>query len=257
MKEEKIIVFSGGFDPVHSGHIECIKACQELGRVIIALNSDDWLARKKGHSFMPFDERFAILKEFKNVLSVISFDDSDDTACDAIQQTLDMWPNYTIVFANGGDRTSTNIPEMERFKDNPRVEFEFGVGGNNKKNSSSWILEQWKNPSVKRRWGEYITYYDSIKCKIKRLMIEPGKSISMQYHNLRTEFWYVESGEGTAYTLDAYGDEVVHEWLKQHSEYKVRRKEWHRLENTGTDMLCIVEIQYGEKCVEDDIIRKE
>ena len=253
---DKSVVFSGGFDPIHSGHIQCIDECRKLGRVILALNSDEWLARKKGRSFMPFEERKAVLDQFKNVLEVISFDDSDNTACDAIQHALDMWPSQTIVFANGGDRTSTNIPEMEKFKDNPRVEFVFGIGGDYKKNSSSWILEEWKHPSMKRHWGKFITYYDSTQSKVKRLILEPGKSISMQQHKKRSEYWFVESGKGTAYTLDYEGKEVVDREMITHTSHNVIRDTWHRLENTGTEPLCIIEIQYGSECTEEDIIRK-
>lgn len=253
---DKIIVFSGGFDPIHSGHIQCIDECRKLGRVILALNSDEWLARKKGRSFMPFEERKAVLDQFKNVLEVISFDDSDNTACDAIQYALDMWPSQTIVFANGGDRTSTNIPEMEKFKDNPRVEFVFGIGGDYKKNSSSWILKEWNQPSIKRKWGEYITYYESPESKVKRLILEPGKSISMQYHNHRSEYWFVESGEAKVYSLDHEGNEVLEKKLYRHNSNDVIRTTWHRLENCGIEPLCVIEIQYGDECNEEDIIRK-
>ena len=133
---DNIIVFTGGFDPIHSGHIEAIKEAQKLGRVIIGLNSDEWLIRKKGKSFMPFEERKAVLDQFKNVLCVIGFDDSDNSASDAIRQAREMFPKNKVIFVNGGDRTKSNIPEMNAFLNDSMVEFHFSVGGDNKKNSS-------------------------------------------------------------------------------------------------------------------------
>jgi hypothetical protein len=70
--------------------------------------------------------------------AVISWDDADDSACGAIEKCLDI--AETVVFCNGGDRGASNTPELEKYKDNERVVFEWGVGGQNKMNSSSWIL---------------------------------------------------------------------------------------------------------------------
>ena len=110
---KKIVLVTGGFDPVHSGHVSYIRAARELGDVlIVGVNSDSWLVRKKGEPFMPLDERGAIIEEFKSVDVVIVFDDSDGTAIDAINQVLEMYPEDEVFFANGGDRTLDNIPEM-------------------------------------------------------------------------------------------------------------------------------------------------
>jgi len=251
---DSIVVLSGGFDPIHSGHIELIKEARKIGRVILALNSDEWLTRKKGKPFMPFEERKAVFDQFKNVLNVISFDDSNNNAVDAIHQVKNMFPNHKIIFANGGDRTQSNIPEIDYFVDDPLVEFAFSIGGNTKKNSSSWILSEWKHPSELRQWGKFMTYYDSKQTKIKKLVIEPNKSISMQYHNSRSEFWFVESGEGKIYTL-IDNKEVFLKTVSKHDYYHVDVRQWHRIENPNTAKLEIVEIQYGDQCVEQDIVR--
>lgn len=252
---DNIVVVTGGFDPLHSGHISYINSAREMGRVVIGLNSDDWLKKKKGTEFMPFSERAEIISNLKNVMTVIPFDDSDGSACDAIEQVKKMFPNNKIIFANGGDRTIYNIPEMEKYKNDTQVSFSFGVGGQDKKNSSSWILNRWKQPAEQRVWGKFITYYDNEQTKVKRLVLNPGKSISMQYHNLRSEFWFIESGVGHIYTLDENKNEVLSLKLETHQYHHVPVSQWHRLENVSDDDLCVVEIQYGTKCTETDIIR--
>jgi cytidyltransferase-like protein len=250
-----IVVITGGFDPLHSGHISYINEASKLGTVVVGLNSDSWLTRKKGRPFMNFHERFSVLSNLKPVSTVIEFDDSDNTACNAIEKAKLLYPNNQIIFANGGDRTSTNIPEMDKFESDPQVTFLFGVGGDDKKNSSSWILNDWKHPSENRVWGKFITYYDSSLTKVKRLLLEPGKSISMQYHNHRSEFWFVESGEGIVTTLDESNNEVIVKNLKKHDNYFVPNDSWHKLKCTSNEILSIIEIQYGSVCDESDIIR--
>jgi len=136
-------VVSGGFDPIHEGHINMISAAAEKSDgVILLLNSDDWLTRKKGKHFMNFRTRKIICGSLKGVIDVLEFDDTDNTACDGIKRCREKYPRAKLVFANGGDRTKNNIPETpacERYN----VLLEFGVGGENKANSSSWILNNW------------------------------------------------------------------------------------------------------------------
>lgn len=252
---DDIIVITGGFDPVHSGHIAYIKDAANYGRVLVGLNSDSWLQRKKGAAFMPFSERYSVVSSLKPVMTAIGFDDSDGTACDAIKTAKQMFPKNRIVFANGGDRTQTNIPELEYYKNDPQVMFKFGIGGDTKLNSSSWILTNWNRTEHTRSWGKFLNYYEAETCKVKRLIISPGQSISMQYHNKRSEMWFVESGHGIVFTLTDSGPTPLRE-LKPQDFYHVTVGQWHKVANSGTTDLELIEIQYGESCVESDIVRK-
>ncbi|MDR1952208.1 MAG: adenylyltransferase/cytidyltransferase family protein [Elusimicrobiota bacterium] len=130
-------IVSGGFDPVHEGHIELIKdAVSKSDGVILLLNSNDWLIRKKGKFFMPFKSRKIICENIKGVVEVFEFDDSDNSACDGIKKCREKYPDVNLVFANGGDRTKDNIPEIPVCR-KYNVCLEFGVGGQNKANFSS------------------------------------------------------------------------------------------------------------------------
>ena len=137
-----VTIVTGGFDPLHSGHIAYFKAAKELGNPLcVGVNSDEWLTRKKGKPFMTVDERMSIIKELKCVDIAIEFIDKDNSACDAIGTALEVYDK--VLFCNGGDRGNNNTPELDAFGNDDRVEFKWGVGGTDKKNSSSWILKKW------------------------------------------------------------------------------------------------------------------
>ena len=164
----KIVLVTGGFDPIHSGHIAYLRAARELGDVlVVGVNSDDWLTRKKGRPFMTWEERATIVAAIHDVDRVINFDDTDNSAKDAIRKTRSIYPKDEIIFANGGDRTKENIPEMDLLKEHLHLKFEFAVGGEDKANSSSWILEDWKAPKTPRPWGYYRVLHEVAGCKVK------------------------------------------------------------------------------------------
>jgi cytidyltransferase-like protein len=249
----KVVLVTGGFDPLHSGHIEYFKAAKALGFIlIVGINSDAWLARKKGQPFMPLQERKTIIENLYQVHKVIEFDDSDDTAIDAIKQVKKLHPKASIIFANGGDRNKDNIPEMV-FDD---VEFVFSVGGDNKINSSSWILREWKQPKTLRQWGYYRILHDVNGCKVKELTIEPGQSLSMQRHFKRNEFWHVTEGECYIDSQLLSGYMLPTQKLTKFGQIQIPQGDWHRLSNPFNVPCRIVEIQYGEECDELDIERK-
>ena len=253
----KIVIVTGGFDPLHSGHIAYFEAARALGdRLVVGINSDDWLTRKKGRPFMPATERRAIIENLRMIDRVVEFNDDDDTAIDAIRAVRDYYirPGTKFIFANGGDRTADNIPEMV-FDD---VDFQFGVGGENKMTSSSWILTEWKTPKTNRAWGHYRVLHEvGPHTKLKELTVMPGQRLSMQRHDQRAEFWFVAEGKATVYTIDdASTDQEVKCELTMHQNTFINKNEWHQLCNETDQPLKLIEIQYGGRCVEEDIERK-
>ena len=139
---DKVSLVTGGFDPIHSGHISYFKRAKDLSNyLVVGLNGDPWLKRKKGQYFQCFTERADIVRHLSMVDAVISWDDSDDSALGAIAKCLEI--SEKVIFCNGGDRTKTNIPEQKGYDDDPRVEFVYGTGGEDKMNSSSWILNDY------------------------------------------------------------------------------------------------------------------
>lgn len=252
---KRIVLITGGFDPVHSGHLSYIQSAKELGDIlIIGVNSDAWLQRKKGRSFMPLHERMSILRAIRGVDFVIDFDDSDGTAKGAIKMVRQSYPQDQIIFANGGDRTDQNIPEMDVADDN--VKFVFGIGGFNKANSSSWILEEWKAPKTRRPWGYYRVLHEAPGVKVKELTVDPGAALSMQKHASRSEFWLVSAGSATVYSINRKTDTELLGRYEKHQYLHIDQGSWHQLVNEEPSPLKIVEIQYGERCEEDDIERK-
>ena len=249
-----IVLVTGGFDPIHSGHIAYFKAARALGdMLIVGLNSDEWLERKKGRAFMPWHERAAIVKAIGCVDEVIEFNDSDGSAKDACLKVKFRYKDDVVIFANGGDRTAKNIPEM----DVPGITFAFGVGGTNKANSSSWILDEWKAPKTERPWGYYRVLHEVLGTKVKELTLEPGQAISLQRHQHRSEYWHVSSGEVVVESRLPDGYVIPPRTLKAHDSHHVPCGEWHRLINMS-DLPCkLVEIQYGSACDESDIHRWE
>jgi len=261
---KNIRLVSGGFDPVHSGHIDLLKAAKaDLGdhiHTIVALNSDDWLVRKKGSYFLTWKERAAIINNMKDVQQVIKFNDDDGTACDAIEILKAKWPDYTIHFYNGGDRDEGNIMEIMKYAGDPLVEFHFGAGGTEKQTSSSEILLDWlgrHQQVTERPWGAYNVLSEINYSKVKNIRVEPGKSLSMQKHEHRSEHWFVAWGTATVEYQPNLESEIITQELGRHSIITIPVGCWHKLHNNSTDKLLLVEIQYGAECEEFDIIRQD
>ena len=261
---EKIVLVSGGFDPLHSGHIAYFEAARKLGdKLWVGLNSDSWLARKKGRHFMPITERASIVKNLRMVDRVVTdFDDSDGSASGAIHKAFTLGAEH-IVFANGGDRGTGNTPEQHDFRHTPNIEFVFGIGGEDKKNSSSWILKDWRAPRVDREWGHYRELYSGDGFAVKELVIAPHSRLSMQRHQHRSETWNLVSG--TAHvkmnTTHSAGldptDGAVRRVLSVQNPIDIPRMTWHQGVNDSDEPAHIVEIWKGpsELLSESDIER--
>ena len=134
-KKKKIVAVSGGFDPIHIGHVRMIQDARKLGNVIVFLNTDAWLKRKKGYSFMNWNERAEILLGIKGVKEVYSAMDDDDTVCEALKFYK---PD---VFANGGDRKPGKVPEYQVCEE-LGIEMAFSIGGDDKPQSSSSLVDK-------------------------------------------------------------------------------------------------------------------
>jgi len=259
MMDNTVVLVTGGFDPLHSGHIAYFNEAKKLGNtLVVGVNSNEWLTRKKGQPFMDINERVEIIKNLIMVDSVIVYDDSDGSSSAAIRYCLDTYSDSNIIFANGGDRTNTNIPEMSiscTNEESKRLSFVFGTGGTHKMNSSSKILTEWKTPKTERKWGYYrVLHSDGPSLKVKELVVEPGKSLSLQKHNLRSEYWIVSHGTATVkHGTDL--DNLNCSILEKNEEIQILKEEWHQLINDTKEEVRIVEIQYGINCIEEDIIR--
>lgn len=252
----KIVVVSGGFDPIHSGHIEYFKSAKEHGeKLIVALNSDRWLEKKKGKFFMPFTERYSIVSSIHYVDEVIDFEDDHKGSCiKGLEKIKKLYPDDEIYFANGGDRNHENIPEMSL----DGINFLFSVGGNDKKNSSSWILNKWQYYFEERQWGSFYNLFQTKNIKVKELIVDPGKEISFQRHHKRNEIWLVS--EGRCYVSYAFNNnlnDIRKIKLNKYDYYVVSIEQWHQIINPFTEPVHIIEIQYGDECIEDDIERIE
>ncbi|MDA9903810.1 phosphomannose isomerase type II C-terminal cupin domain, partial [Gammaproteobacteria bacterium] len=215
---------------------------------------DDWLVNKKGKFFMPFEERKVIIENLSSVNSVIDFaDDDSGSAVNALIKVKEMYPDDHIIFANGGDRNQDNIPEMSV----DGIDFLFSVGGDDKKNSSSWILKKWQYYHEERVWGSFYNLFEDDKVKVKELIVAPGKGMSFQKHFKRSEIWMVSKGSCVInYSKDS-PDNKKNIQLDQFDHYLVPVEDWHQITNPFKETCHLIEIQYGEECIEDDIERTE
>lgn len=248
-----VSVVSGGFDPIHSGHIKLLESAAAQGdKLIVLLNSDEWLTRKKGRPFMPYAEREIILKSMNMVTDVFAVDDTDNSVCsglDAVKQAFGTDHDY--VFCNGGDRGKDNIPEMSV----DGYDFKFSIGGNNKSNSSSWILKEWDSPKTTRPWGHYRELYNDKGYRVKELVVQPGKSLSDQYHLHRSEHWIVLEGIGHLKQGATRNMDEREFFLVEGESVFLRPAQTHKLTNPGKIPLRIVEVWAGDYLDEQDIVR--
>ena len=252
-KKYNYALISGGFDPVHIGHLAMIKDANKIAdKVIVLLNSDNWLVRKKGKPFMIETQRAQILEEFQSISEVIiQKNDDDDSSNNAIIDFHKSHANKSICYCNGGDRSHENkIRETDVCKD-LNIDLVFGIGGIHKLESSSNLTKNYLSDVEKRPWGNFHIIARGNGYQIKEMNINPKNKQSLQKHNHRSEYWQVIEGHGRVSLEDS---EIN---LKAGDNVYIPIKSLHRLENTGSQNLKIIEIRIGELISEDDIVRIE
>ncbi len=250
---KRIIVVSGGFDPIHSGHISYLKEAAKIGDyLIVLLNSNKWLERKKGKFFLPFKERKIVLEHLSFVDEVLKFkDDSQGSCIEGLKKIKKKFPKEEIIFCNGGDRNKTNIPEMAL----DGISFKFKVGGNKKMNSSSDILKNWSYEKEERTWGEFFNLFVKNNIKVKELIIKPKKGMSFQKHQFRNEIWFISEGSCIVNFSKTTEKKKKEFKLSKEDVFFVKKNEWHQIINPYDQICKIIEIQYGEMVEESDIER--
>lgn len=255
-----LVITSGGFDPLHAGHISAFDKMEKVGNLVVIINSDSWLRRKKEKVLMSISSRELIIDSLKQVWSYWTQADVDEhnDVCHILKDILEecktgFWAKekYTrFVFAKSGDRTHENSPEYEWCMANG-VEW-LEVESDYPELHSSKILEEWQDQKVERSWGHYLTtvpyQVGDLKFKPKVLVVDPGKSLSLQAHGRRREVWYVVSGTGVS-----NGDRR-HILLPGH-HLTIYQHQKHRIENDDKVPLIICEWQIGSETSEEDIVR--
>lgn len=138
---QKKVIVSGGFDPLHVGHVRLFKEAAKHGELIVLLNSDAWLNKKKGYNFMKWEDKKEIIEALECVSEVLGFGDDEIGSCiQGLIKARNKYPNHELTFANGGDRRSDNIPEIPTCKNND-INMIWNVGGEKAASSSDLVRE--------------------------------------------------------------------------------------------------------------------
>lgn len=255
----RVGVISGGFDPLHKGHISYInQAKSHCDILVVGCNSDEWLTRKKGRPFLNYEDRVAIVQSLQNVDHVIDFDDGDDSSFDLIKSVRSLYKVDDILFMNGGDRTKENIPEEIKCKEHgfDNVKFLFGIGGEEKMNSSSWILSKWDKPITERKWGTYKILDSNGHWKVKELSFDVGKSLSDQRHFDRDEHWHIVKGT-IKMMLEMPNGDTIAQTYRAGDSIDIMAGTWHKAINIGDEDAKVIEVWVGSTLLESDIERRD
>lgn len=253
MKKGTWVAVSGGFDPLHIGHVRMFKAARKLGdKLAVIINNDNWLRTKKGYVFMPQKERAEIIRSLPFVDRVMLTEHKRNDADMSVSRELRRL--RPAIFANGGDRTKKNVPEYALCQE-LGIKLVFNVGQGGKVQSSSWMTKSASRPVMRtvRPWGEYYGWDRGKKWNLKTVYIKPRKRLSLQYHHHRSEFWMLVEGDATA-TIQRKGKLAKRVPLKKGELTYVDKKVIHRLESKRGAR--IVEIAFGNSD-EKDIVRIE
>lgn len=248
-----VVAVSGGFDPLHVGHVRMFAEARKLGsKLIVIVNNDNWLRKKKGFVFMPEMERVELLRQLAAVDDVIltthEENDADTSVCAALSK---LRPH---IFANGGDRGAENTPESAVCNE-LGIDMVFNVGTGGKVQSSSWMiadaLENVK--TTERPWGIFKNHHSMPGVHLKTLHVKQDSKLSLQRHKHRSETWILVSGEADA-TFGDSPENLQQVALRINEPFYVPAGMIHRLSSVQGGTL--VEIAYGQ-FDENDIERLE
>lgn len=204
------VAVSGGFDPLHIGHVRMFKEARALGdKLVVIVNNDHWLRDKKGYSFMPQEERLEIIGAFPFVDDVVLTSHHPEDPRDAYHRGVsrELIKIEPAIFANGGDRDEKNAanPESSLYWDIQTctklgIQMIFNVGYGGKVQSSSWMIKNAVRGLLRseRPWGEFYDWDDGTNWHLKTLIINPHSRLSLQYHHHRAEYWMLVEGEASA-----------------------------------------------------------
>ncbi|MDO8522605.1 MAG: adenylyltransferase/cytidyltransferase family protein [bacterium] len=251
-KKTRWVAVSGGFDPIHIGHVRMFEAARKLGdKLVVILNNDNWLQKKKGYVFMRTKERAEILLALPFVDKVYitkhKRQDADMSVCEALTVL------HPAIFGNGGDRKGKkDILESEMCEE-LGIKMVFNVGGG-KVQSSSWMIRDASRPlsRTERPWGEYYGWDRGTGWNLKTVYIKPGKRLSLQYHHHRSELWTLVAGDATA-TIEKSGVRKKIPLIIGKT-FSVPTRAVHRLESKRGGV--VVEVALGD-FDENDIVRIE
>ena len=246
-----VVAVSGGFDPIHVGHVRLFQEAKKLGtHLLVIINNDNWLEQKKHHIFMPDSERKEVIKGLGSVDKVVLTGHKKNPTDMSVCRELEKYK--PDIFANGGDRKKDNIPEVP-VCEKIGCKMVFNVGRGGKVQSSSWLLEKYVkqagDKSEKRPWGKFEVYVDDANHKVKKLIVSPGARLSLQSHRFRAEHWVVV--KGTATIVNGKKTLTLHE---NESTY-IPAGSIHQLANKTKKTLEVIEVQTGTYFGEDDIVR--
>lgn len=254
-KKATWVAVSGGFDPIHIGHVRMFQQAKKHGdKLVVIINNDNWLKKKKGYAFMPQKERLELIRSLPFVDKVVLTEHKpNDPDTSVVKALAKIRPD---VFANGGDRKPSGdpVPEVE-FCNEHDIKLVYNVGKGGKVQSSSWMIQNASRPikRTERPWGEYYGWDNGEDWNLKTIYIKPSKRLSLQYHHHRRECWLLVAGDATATTHDEKGNAQTVE-LKKGETFLVAKKQVHRLASKKGGI--VVEVAYG-MFDEDDIVRIE
>lgn len=184
----KIVVVSGGFDPLHSVHLDHMVEARRLGDwLIVIVNTDEFLIKKKGFFILPLLERLRIIEEYPFVDQTVVCIDRDQTVAETLRLVR---PN---IFAKGGDRTGSHMPkkELEACKE-LRCKVIYGVDRGVRRSSTDFLLEA--TSIIEKPWGYEKVLLSTDSYSMKTLHINQGARLSKQVHKGRDEVWRVLEG---------------------------------------------------------------